>query len=62
MIESVISVDPDEEGEKVLSSDLADDGQDTRRCILCWHYGDADPNVSYIMVLPAGSSYQQCKN
>ncbi|VDI41524.1 histone-lysine N-methyltransferase MLL1 [Mytilus galloprovincialis] len=37
-------VDPEEEGEKILSSDLADDGQDTRRCILCWHYGDADPN------------------
>ncbi|XP_052063462.1 uncharacterized protein LOC127703085 isoform X2 [Mytilus californianus] len=37
-------VDPEEEGEKVLSSDLADDGQDTRRCILCWHYGDVDPN------------------
>ena len=39
-------MDPEEEeGEKVLSSDLADDGQDTRRCVLCWHYGDADPNV-----------------
>ncbi|OWF41440.1 uncharacterized protein LOC110462400 isoform X2 [Mizuhopecten yessoensis] len=34
----------DEDAEKVLSCDLEDSGEDMRRCILCWHYGDADPN------------------
>ena len=36
----------DEGAEKILSCDLENAGEDTRRCILCWHYGDADPNVS----------------
>lgn len=35
----------DEDAEKVLSCDLEDSGEDIRRCILCWHYGDSDPNV-----------------
>lgn len=35
----------DEDAEKVLSCDLEDSGEDIRRCILCWHYGDSDTNV-----------------
>lgn len=39
----------DEDAEKVLSCDLEDSGEDIRRCILCWHYGDSDPNVRFFL-------------
>ncbi|XP_060073553.1 uncharacterized protein LOC132553337 [Ylistrum balloti] len=43
-IPKVLPIAVDEDAEKVLSCDLEDAGEDMRRCILCWHYGDADPN------------------
>lgn len=35
----------DEDVEKVLFCDLEDFGEDIRRCIFCWYYGDFDFNV-----------------
>ncbi|XP_033758364.1 uncharacterized protein LOC117340710 [Pecten maximus] len=43
-IPKALPIAVDEDAEKVLSCDLEDAGEDMRRCILCWHYGDADPN------------------
>ncbi|XP_061183956.1 histone-lysine N-methyltransferase 2A-like [Saccostrea echinata] len=43
-IKKIIPLPVDEDAEKVLSCDLEESGEDIRRCILCWHYGDSDPN------------------
>ncbi|KAK3107240.1 hypothetical protein FSP39_010101 [Pinctada imbricata] len=43
-IKKTLPVLDDEDAEKILFTDLEDAGEDTRRCILCWHYGDSDPN------------------
>ncbi|XP_056010328.1 uncharacterized protein LOC130051760 isoform X2 [Ostrea edulis] len=43
-IKKIVPLPVDEDAEKVLSCDIEDSGEDIRRCILCWHYGDSDPN------------------